>query len=232
MQKIARELQTIDFPSEFHYDGPQSTYLRRSQSAIKLLPLSTDSRIYQTPRHLSFSAIEESVLGFEDITATDEDLSVKPRKPWAASIQQEANKAFAYRKARRILFLEQASVPFAENAVNTVEGLDQTAQQHVGQLNELYYQRLDEYQTLRATSTDVISEEKSALTEGLRKVEMLGQKLDYEVNALQSRIQEVEDGVNEFDRNVMAIEARVRELVDEDTGGTSWLYRLLAFFGG
>lgn len=231
MQKIAREMQAIDFRSEFHYDGPRSNYLRRSQSAIKLLPLSIDNRVYRTPRHLSFSAIEESVLGFEDITATEEDPSARSSKPLAASIQQEAIKAVAYRKARRILFLEQASVPFVENAVNTVEGLDQMAQQHIEQLNELYYQRLDEYQTLRATSTGVISEEKSALTEGLRKVEVLGQKLDYEVNALQSRIQEVEDGLNEFDRNVMAIENRVRELVDEDTGGTSWLYRLFTFFG-
>ena len=77
----------------------------------------------------------------------------------------------------------------------------------------------------------MIGEEKSALTEGLRKVEVLGQKLDYEVNALQSRIQEVEDVLDEFDRNVTDIEARVRELVDEDTGRTSWLYHLLTFFG-
>jgi chromosome segregation ATPase len=180
---------------------------------------------------LSFSAIEDCLLGFEDITATDDDSTAKPTRPLAALIQQEAIKSFSYRKARRILFLEQASVPFVESAVNTVENLDQMAQQHVEQLNELYYQRLEEYQSLRATSTEVIGEEKSALTEGLRKVEVLGQKVDYEVNALQSRIQEVEDALNEFDRNVTDIEARVRELVDEDTGRTSWLYHLLTFFG-
>lgn len=118
-----------------------------------------------------------------------------------------------------------------ESAVNTVENLDRTAQEHVERLNDLYYQRLDEYQQLRATSTDIVSEEKSALTEGLRKVEVLGQKLDYEVNALQSRIQEVEDGLAEFERNVTDIEGRVRELVDEDSGRSSWLYNLLTFFG-
>jgi hypothetical protein len=232
MQKIAREIQAIDFPTEFHNDGLQSTYLRRSQSAIKLLALPPDNpRANRIPRHLSFSFIEESVLGIEDIAATGEESTAKFRKPLDASIQQEAIKGFAYRKARRILFLEQASVPFVESAVNTVENLDQTAQQHVEQLNELYYQRLDEYQSLRAASTEIISEEKSAMTEGLRRVEVLGQKLDYEVNTLQSRIQEVEDGLNEFDRNVTDIEARVRELVDEDTGRTSWLYHLLTFFG-
>jgi hypothetical protein len=232
MQKIARDMRAIDFPSEFHYDGPRSTYLRRSQSAIKLLLLPADNpRVNRIPRHLSFSAIEESVLGFEDLTTTEGNSRAKLPKPLAASIQEEAMKAFSYRKARRILYLEQTSVPFVESAVNTVESLDQMAQQHVEQLNELYYQRLDEYQTLRATSTDIIGEEKSIMTESLRKVEVLGQKLDYEGNALQSRIQEVEDGLNEFDRNVTDIEARVRELVDEDTGKTSWLYHLLTFFG-
>ena len=229
MPKIAREMQATNFSSEFQHDGPQSTYLRRSQSAIKLSAV-PESRVNKIPRQLSFSAIEESVLGFEEITATDED-SLAKTKPLPASIQQEAIRAFSHRKARRILFLEQASVPFVESAVKTVENLDQTAQQHVEQLNELYYQRLDEYQTLRATSTDIISDEKSALTEGLRKVEVLGQKLDYEVNSLQSRIQEVEDGLTEFDRNVTDIEARVRELVDEDAGRSSWLYNLLTFFG-
>ena len=169
-------------------------------------------------------------MDFEDITATDQDSSAKI-KPWAASMQQEAIRTFSHRKARRVLALEQAFVPFVEDAVATVENLDQTAQQHIEQLNDLYYQKLDESQTLRATSTDIISDEKSALTEGLRKVEVLGQKLDYELNSLQSRIQEVEDGLKEFDRNVTEIEARVRELVDEDAGRSSWLYNLLTFFG-
>jgi hypothetical protein len=232
MERIGKEIRAMEFPTEFRYNGPQSTYLRRSQSAIMLLALPDDNpRANRIPRRLSFSAIEDSLLGFEDITATDDDSTTKSARPSAALIQQEAKKAFSYRKARRILFLEQASVPFVESAVNTVENLDQMAQQHVEQLNELYYQRLEEYQSLRATSTEVIGEEKSALAEGLRKVEVLGQKLDYEVNALQSRIQEVEDGLNEFDRNVTDIEARVRELVDEDTGRTSWLYHLLTFFG-
>jgi hypothetical protein len=233
MERIGREVRATEFPTEFRYNGPQSTYLRRTQSAIKLLALPDDNpRANKIPRCLSFSAVEDSLLGFEDITATnDDDPAATPAKPLAALIQQEATKAFSYRKARRLLFLEQASVPLVENAVKTVENLDQMAQQHVEKLNELYYQSLEEYQSLRATSTEVIGEEKAALTESLRKVEGLGQKLDYEVNALQSRIQEVEDVLNEFDRNVTDIEARVQELVDEDTGRTSWLYHLLTFFG-
>ena len=231
LQKIAREVYATDFSTEFHNDEPQSVYLRRSHSAIALRALLADNpRANKIQRQLSFSAIEESVLGFEDICATDQDSSTK-LKPLNAFTQQGALKAFASRKARRLLFLEQASVPFVESAVNTVENLDRMAQHHGEQLNELYYQRLDEYQQLRATSTDIISEEKSALTDGLRKVEGLGQKLDYEVNALQSRIQEVEDGLTEFERYVTDIEARVRELTDEDSGRSSWLYNLLTFFG-
>ncbi|KAJ9651847.1 hypothetical protein H2198_008879 [Neophaeococcomyces mojaviensis] len=44
---------------------------------------------------------------------------------------------------------------------------------------------------------------------------MLGQKLDYELDSLQSRMQEVEESVDDFERRVMDIEASVRTLLAE-----------------
>ena len=57
---------------------------------------------------------------------------------------------------------------------------------------------------------------------------MLGAKLDYELNALQSRMQEVEDGVEEFERSVNTIEARVKELAGaEDRESNGWVQRMM-----
>ena len=220
------------FLTDFRYEGPKSNYLRRSQSAIMLLALPSDSpRENRNPRHLSFSAIEDSILDFGDAAASEESLTNGTEKASTKMAAQEALAVMSQRKAKQILYIERALVPFVETCVNRVEDLDREAQQHLEELNNLYYENLEEYQTLRATSTDLVGGEKSALTEGLRRVEALGQKLDYELDALDSRVQEVEDGVNEFERNVTDIEARVRELFREDHGRVSWFYQFLRFFG-
>jgi len=59
---------------------------------------------------------------------------------------------------------------------------------------------------------------------------MLGAKMDYELDSLQSRLQEVEDGVDDFERSVVAIEARVSELLGEGSQNrVSWIQRLFNF---
>lgn len=49
-----------------------------------------------------------------------------------------------------------------------------------------------------------------------RKVELLGEGLDYEIEGLRARVEEVEDGVLEFERAVAGIETRVGELVGNE----------------
>ena len=236
LQRIRRELQSDehqDFSADFHYHGPQSTYLRRSTSAIALRPLPKDNpRGNRLPRQLSFSSVQETLAGFEDSTPDEDESSTAKLKPADALAMQQAIERLTQAKSRRVFYLEEALTPYVENCVSNVEQLDQEAQDHVQQLNDLYYQRLDEYQTLAATSTDVVGDEKAGLADGLRKVEVLGQKLDYEVNALQSRVQEVEDGVDEFEKTVTEIERRVRDLVDDDGPvHVGWFFRVLNFFG-
>ena len=99
----------------------------------------------------------------------------------------------------------------------------------------MYYQKLEEYQTLRATSSDVVSQERGTLNDSLRRIEVLGAKLDYELNALQSRMAEVEAAVGEFEGSVVGIERRVGELVgggsEERHEGVPWTQRLINFLG-
>lgn len=223
-----------DFSSAFEYQGAESRALRRSRSAVKLRPIEpTGPRSNRVPRHLSFSMVEDAVLAHRE---TVEEFAADTDK--IAPFTVAAINTFsieAQQKAQRILRMQLQSIRFVENMVANIEGLDSESQEHLEELNAVYYHRLEEYQGLRATSTELVAEEKVALTDSLRRVEMLGAKLDYELNALQSRVQEVEDGVGEFERSVVDIESRVKEMMEHENTNRNferwgrWLLRLAGF---
>ena len=236
---IRRELNSEvyrDFSAEYEYSGPRSKALRRSQSVLQVIqawPYDDEPpRTNRISRHLSFSMVEASVLTYPSVVE-DQIVHTDQSKGLVAALARRDSLATdAQKRTRRILRIQDALVPFAEMKVGHVENLDRDSQTHLQELNDLYYQKLEEYQTLRATSSDVVGQEKHTLHESLRRVEMLGAKLDYELNSLQSRIQEVEDGVDEFERNVVAIEARVKELAgDETREAVPWFQRLVHFVG-
>lgn len=224
-----------NFSSAFRYDGPQATALRRSQSAVQMVdpgPLGDDfPRQNRLNRQLSFSMVETSILASRNPVIDDDP----KRKPETESVirqmaEKDALVADARHRSRRLLLAQRALLPFTESTVTRVENLDADAQRHLDELNNLYYQKLEDYQTLRATSSDVVGQEKNTLTDSLRRVEMLGAKLDYELSALQSRMQEVEDGVEEFERSVIEIEGRVKEVIGgglEERESRGWVKKLM-----
>ncbi|KIX00803.1 uncharacterized protein Z518_09868 [Rhinocladiella mackenziei CBS 650.93] len=223
-----------NFSAELPYKGFQSRVLRRSQSAIQLMVHPADSpRQNRINRQLSFSLVEKAVLDLGE-SVVDEGITKGKIEGdlTNALAERDALVAAAQKKAKRIQVIQQSLIPYTESRVAHVETLDHAANQHLEQLNELYYHRLEEYQTLQATSSDIVSQEKNALTESIRRIEMLGAKMDYELDSLQSRLQEVEDGVDDFERNVLVIEARVRELIgDERQNSIPWIQRVFNFMG-
>ncbi|KEF62252.1 uncharacterized protein A1O9_00224 [Exophiala aquamarina CBS 119918] len=223
-----------NFSAELPYMGPRSRALRRSQSAIQMqVHAADDPRKERMNRQLSFSLLENAVLDFGK-PVMDDDYKQSPIEGdlTNALTQRETAMAAAQKKAKQIQAIQQGLVPYTENTVAHVESLDLLAHQHLEQLNEMYYSRLEEYQSLSATSSDLVSQEKAALTESFRRIEMLGAKLDYELGSVQSRLQEVEDGVDDFERNVIAIEAKVKELIGDEIGkSVPWYQRLLTSIG-
>ncbi|OAG36220.1 hypothetical protein AYO21_09614 [Fonsecaea monophora] len=224
------------FSAAVPYKGLSSRVLRRTQSNVQLTGHTIDSpRQNRINRRVSFSVVESAVLD----TGTNllEEGIVKGKIEGDltnALAERDALAASAQKKAKRIQHIQQGLIPYTESRVVHVESLDRIAHQHLEELNELYYHRLEEYQTLQATSSDLVSQEKTALTESFRRMEMLGAKMDYELDSLQSRLQEVEDAVDDFERNVLLIESRARELNGENEGlsaNSSWIARVLNFLG-
>lgn len=219
-----------NFSAELPYKGFCSKALRRTASAVQIHTWKGENpRTERINRQLSFSLVENAVLDFGERVVDDR----VPAGPVEGDLtnalaERDAVVAGAIKKAHRIQRIQQGLVPYTEDRVAHVEHLEHLAQEHLNQLNEMYYQRLEDYQAHQATSSDVVSHEKSGLTESFRRVEMLGAKLDYELDALQSRMQEAEDGVNDFERNVVAIEAKVKKLIgDEKPHSEPWYQRLL-----
>ena len=112
-----------------------------------------------------------------------------------------------------MLSLDRGLVPFVTSRVARVEYINSDAQGQLDELNSVYYQHLEEYQTLQATSTDLVARERMSLNEAMKSVEMLGQKLDYEMGSLGDRMQEVEESIDDFERRVLDIEASVQILI-------------------
>ncbi|KAL2441826.1 hypothetical protein ABEF95_016642 [Exophiala dermatitidis] len=222
------------FSSKMPYRGLRSKALRRSKSADQLNDHTLGSPIQsRIKRQLSFNIVEDAVLDLGPNVVEEGVTKGKIEGDLTDALaEREALMVAAQKKAKRLQRMEQGLIPYTESKVAHVESLEKHAHQYLEELNDLYYHRLDEYQSQQATSSDIVSEEKNALAEGFRRMEMLGAKMDYELDSLQSRLQEVEDGVNDFERSVIAIEGRVKELIGaEKQTAVPWIQRIFNLMG-
>lgn len=210
---------------------PQAKSMRRSQSSVQLRGV-VEARAARLPRHLSFSIVSDSIEMSRDVDSEigsgDESPTTRP----SAQVKVVKEKLRRTRELGSKLFnIEREMAPFAEDVLQKVEYLEQQGQGELEELNSVYYQHLEEYQTLQATSTDLVAREKSQLAEAMRSIELLGQKLDYELDSLQSRMQEVEEGVDDFEKRVLDIESSVKALVAEpEVRQPLWYERILRYW--
>ena len=219
LAEIRRDLKSSryqNFQGTFKFEQPQTTGLRRSLSSIQLRSIQ-EGRSARLPRHLSFSIVSDSIvfqLPEEENSASDEEESQANQRPVSGLVKiRKEQLRQAQELGAKVFSIDRGIIPFAETRIRRVEILGQDAQGQLEELNSVYYQHLDDYQTLQATSTDLVAREKSSLNEAMRSIDMLGQKLDYEIDSLQSRMQEVEESVDDFERRVLDIEANVKALV-------------------
>lgn len=214
------------------FDGMAVKSLRRPQSCAEFLaeeqPGQRDAR---WPRHLSFSTVEEVVLVWEGFRSrksiqenTDDSLENAIR-------QEDMLTSDARIFNSRILELSEGTVPWVERQVGSVDKLNQRANARQEELSSVYLERLEEFQKLREQSSDLLTEEHSCVVAGLKQVELLGAKLDYELEVLESKVEDVEAGLEEFERHVVEIETRIKDLVEgEGRKSGSWFSWLARIF--
>ncbi|KAL4806889.1 hypothetical protein BDV18DRAFT_120962 [Aspergillus unguis] len=199
--------------------------LRRPQSCDELSTTNDFERQNEYwPRHLSFSTVEEVVLARDRLD--ERAVFEKSDAPLeTAIIHEDVLASDARLSGCRIHDLETHTVPWVENQVSSVDRLNQILYETHEELGSKYLERFELYQQVREKSSDLLAGEHSQLTEDMKRVEMLGAKLDYELQALESKVEDVETGLGEFERHVDDIELRVKALVrgEEEKQNYSWL---------
>lgn len=204
----------------------RSNHLRRTGS---LPTLSTRSLPWQNerrwPRHLSFSAVEDTILLWDSI-ATFRKMNTEQTgaSPDEAMFYEDICMSDTAIFSDKIKSLSQSTASWVENKVAAVESIDHRALARLEDLNSAYQGKLEDYHSLRMTSLETLEKKGSSLMERSKRVELLGAKLDYDLNTLQSRVEEVEGGLDEYERHIQELERRVESLVKDEKGNnsTSW----------
>lgn len=200
--------------------------LRRPQSCADLgSEVDLRQRDNYWPRHLSFSTVEEVILGWESVRGK-QPMQDKPSATLQEAISQEGNRASDARIfCSRVLDLDQNTVPWVERQVDSVDELNRILYDRHEDINANYLEHLGYFRQIRDKSSDILTDEHTHLADYMKRVELLGAKLDYELNVLGSKVEEVESGVEEFERHIIEMETRVKTLIqgEEEKQSSSWL---------
>jgi len=182
------------------------------------------------PRRLSFSVAEDAVLGWEDIAAIEEP----NQSDVADALMQHVGSAEVARNFyTQLADLKQSLEPWVSSNVRHLESLDDLYEKQAEDLQNLYYQLTEAYQHVKHNSSELVGSERARITEALREVEVLAQRLEYEIGALASKVQDVEDGVAQFEAQVEYVEQRAEELKAqlETESWLHWAVRTLTGIG-
>ncbi|KAE8149669.1 hypothetical protein BDV25DRAFT_124030 [Aspergillus avenaceus] len=209
--------------------------LRRPQSCAELYR--EDHTVQMNnhwPRHLSFSTVEEVILGWEDIKGNAGGPKGQEASLDEAIIQEDILASDTRISSSRIQGLSEQTVPWVESQVDSVDDLNRVLYECHERINTAYMDRFRQFQELRERSSDLVTEEHSSVTDQMRRVEMMSAKLDYELHVLASKVEDVESGLGEFERHVDEIETRVKTLIrgeaeKQNCSWLTWLGRVTGF---
>ncbi|WEW58305.1 hypothetical protein PRK78_003773 [Emydomyces testavorans] len=217
--KSSRELDQVDGPI-------MVTRVLRRPLSLSAIPMghTAPRKNICTFRHLSFSTVEESMLSWKGVGAL-KPTDFKSDANLATSMFYEEMMTEDVRALNTsIADLDLNTSVWVEYQVSELENIERMAQARLKELDSVYQNKYAEHQLLQVRSTNLISKENDNLAERTKKLEILGAKLDYELNSLQSRVEEVENGLVDYEHHIKGLESRVRQVVkDEKKSGTSWV---------
>jgi hypothetical protein len=173
------------------------------------------------PRSMSFSEAEEAVLGWEPVGALGDDGDESDN--WAALQKQKFIAEEFKHLYEKVMDLQEEIAPWVSKRVRSIDELDEQAARDQEGFQTLYYQLTEQYQSVQQNSQDILEDERSHVMEAIKDIEVLGAKLEYEINALVSKVQDVEDGVSQFQRQVDDLESKADEL-EVQLRTESWLH--------
>ncbi|PKS08271.1 hypothetical protein jhhlp_005214 [Lomentospora prolificans] len=177
-------------------------------------------------RRLSFGDAEEAILRWDeivDIIDFEEILSGKAGIGSGTFSRTNYLEELARSLNQKILDIKRDIEPWAAQNIKAVEALDGRFSRNQEDLQTLAAQLAEVCRNVSQAAAELVAEERSSLTKGLKEVEMLLARLEYEMNTLVSKVEDVEDSVIAYERQVEDVERRVEELkIQLET--ESWLH--------
>ena len=207
-----------EFKGQYH----PAPLLRTTRSLPKLLANTPKYWERRWPRQLSFTAMVDVLAAGVDSGMTEQD-SISARESAYTALSFEKSLAVQGRvMGQRLEDCEKQVASWVEQKVDQIQIYEQQAASDQARLDLIHHQKFDDYNILHDGSDDLLSEERSNLTEAVKDLENLGAKLEYEISTLESKVEEVENGVADFERQVLQIEARAEELDEPGEAKISW----------
>ncbi|KAF1835317.1 hypothetical protein BDW02DRAFT_496301 [Decorospora gaudefroyi] len=209
--------------------------LRRTQSGDQLALYNTSASDDWWPRHLSFSAAEESVLRWTTINPPVDEEAIDLEDTSNLTLQARiASQHLASEQRKRLhhrlVLVANKDATSVESRLAELVALDSSAENDIETLDSIYYPHLDTYHALREDTHATVTNHRGQLTASVRELGNVGDKLEYEISALRGKVEDVEDALGEFERQVQAVEDRVGYLetvLGEREGWWGWGFRVL-----
>lgn len=178
------------------------------------------------PRHLSFSYVEDAVLPTEIKNDNDSDNESDAGSEDSRYANEEKQRLYG-----KIVELQDFLGRWGASKVAEVEATDRRTAVDQQELGVLYQEANEEYDDIQHKTHDILVNERSHLVEAAEEVDGLGQKLDYQINALTSKVGDVEDGVRQFETQVENLEAHAENL-EKLLKSESWVFWALRTLTG
>jgi hypothetical protein len=200
-------------------------FLYRRHSITAAFPSSEKPRNESWwPRQMSFSDAEDAVLRWEPVGVADDDADENDL--WITLQKHKYLSRDFQHLFEKVAELQEHFGPWVERKVDSIDALDDQAARDQDGFHTLSYQLSESYQAVKQNSQGILSDERGHVTELIKDLEVLGSKLEYEINNLLSKVQDVEDGVSQFERQVDDLEGRAAEL-NVHLNAESWAHWLL-----
>lgn len=166
------------------------------------------------PRHLSFSLAEDTILTWAPLAPQDPELYFET--PFD-QLQHEKSYAQESVKLSQILHsLSSQTATFTTTHLSILTDLLASLDNDQRSLDSTHEPLAARVAALHTESETLLREEGVQFGEGVKELETLVSRLEYEIGGLKGRVKEVGTGVGDFERGVGRVEERVAELEREE----------------
>ncbi|PFH59925.1 hypothetical protein XA68_11694 [Ophiocordyceps unilateralis] len=210
------DLQGPLVPSKRNGGGRLPMTIRRHSCGVSdIVPRRTVNE-NRWARRLSFGDAEQAVLTWTDIVDFMEEGAgdLRGLEVRAAEMEHLDN-------------LVQGVVhdmePWVEDKIKAVRALNERYARENDELESLHGQLQEAYRRMRVDSDELLAAERRSLGDGVRELELLFARLEYEIDGLAQKANDLEEGIQSLESYVDTVEERAEELKAQ-LEQESWLH--------